>query len=73
MEDEDGSTIEVNFSKHQKLPEGYKVLWFVDYEQYGFFDGKENYIGYCDRWFARREAWKNFIKKDKMAAINNLK
>ena len=70
---EEDPIIEIRFAKNQKLPDGYIIIWDTGTEHYQWKNGDIYSEIYCDRWMAYRSAWKNFIKKDKMAAINNLK
>ncbi len=48
----------INFAKHQKLPEGYRVEWWESDEHYHWVIDDDNYSeASCDRWDCFREAW----------------
>jgi hypothetical protein len=48
----------INFSKNQKLPEGYVVEWWECDEHYHWVIYKNNYsCSYSNRFLARRCAW----------------
>lgn len=58
------SEIEINFPKHIKMPEGYKVIWTSSVEMY-LVIGPNNYEDgpYCCRWLARRAAIREFTRR----------
>ena len=53
--------IKINFSKNQKLPEGYTVEWWECVEQYFWvIDEDTHSSGSCSRWDCYRGAWKHY-------------
>jgi len=50
--------IEIKFSKHQKLPKGYKIEWWEADEHYHWVIDEDNYSCiFSSRWQAFRSAW----------------
>ena len=50
----------INFPKHQKLPDGYNVVWMELVERFLFTTPDKNFESpiYCDRYIARRACLK---------------
>ena len=50
--------IKINFAKHQKLPEGYRIEWWESVEHYVWVkDNETESVIFADRWQAYRSAW----------------